>query len=269
MQNFFISVTGISHVQEAEWLRQISEQFMPPDGYQFNVGILASEKTLDSAGPSHPRFPAFAELLRILERMQPAFTPVIHYSSGEDTPLSKQISALLEQSRIYQDNLCRWMQINVRTPDPDELAKLKQTFPRLVLILQIPLWQDSFRDSQIIQQFVNRYHPYADYFIIDPSGGRGRDVNKDILNLIKPLIDQGLPLCRLVFAGGLSHDNADERVNTSGRFFSDFRFSIDAERRLRGGKYNGEKIGDQVNPEKAKQYLEKACRAFSELKENH
>lgn len=204
-------------------------------------------------------FPQCRRHLILLEMIPSSWTSIIHYSTRSSEPLSSQLRAVFHHRSIYDRGVCRAVQLNVKDPQPDELTRLRGEFPELDIVVQVPLWRPDLENPENMIGFAKPYTDIDAHLLFDPSGGRGKSPDSRKLQMISEAA-AALPLrTRIVFAGGLSGDNVAE---VCGQIYEFTRrpFSIDAEGKLRGGRYKGQKIGDKMNPDKVFHYMDEASR---------
>lgn len=84
------------------------------------------------------------------------------------------------------------------------------------------------------------------------------------LRMISKVVASLPASARIVFAGGLCGENV---VKVCEQIFDAVQkaFSIDAEGKLRGGKFEGRRIGDKMNPDKVSHFLIEANKAFHRI----
>jgi len=162
--------------------------------------------------------------------------------------LSEQITQLLENIyEKYEKNQPVFqlgVQINVSWPEPEDIKEIKINHPKLKTILQVSNFSS-------LEERIKGY--YVDYILIDTSRGEGVDFDIDeairIYNTIKKNNS-----ALIGFAGGFSPENVRERVYFLKEKLDTRDFSIDAEGRLRTGKY--------LDSNKAEKYLKEAMKSF-------
>jgi hypothetical protein len=262
-QKPFIGITGVSSIIESEWLLDMAKVFSDYRMHTINTGILISEETFKGNPPKIQRYPEIDIAYKILYTLSSSFQTAIHYNSRSERPIHEQIQALFEKNYLYEKRICRYVQLNIGKPNHTELTKIKTKFPELQLIIQVPLWLEEYRNPQKISDFIREYSSCVSFFILDPSGGRGKEMGKEHEHIFQYLAEQEFSAENFVFAGGLSGKNLFSTISKIKRTFPHKNFSIDAEGKLRGGKHQGKKVGDQINPQKVKDYLTEATRVFS------
>ncbi len=136
------------------------------------------------------------------------------------------------------------VQINVSWPNSEDINQLKTNYPKLKTILQVS-------DFSSLEERIGKYD--VDYILIDASRGKGIEfeINKAIE--IYRLIHRNNP-AMIGFAGGFSPENVKERISLLRKELSTKDFCIDAQGRLRSGKY--------LDMVKVERYLRESIEAF-------
>jgi len=227
----YIGVTGLTSKSEVEQVVSLFEE-KKFSHYIPMLGFLVSYKTLNNIPTENKRYPkieALPELLRVLEGKK--VFPTIHYNSREPD-LFNQIS-LIFNSRIYQENFCRGLQLNIPWPDLNELKVIKSVYPELKIIFQASKEVLSFGTAkEIASRIKSEYSSLIDYLLIDPSGGNGIPLNlENSCNLYQELSSK-LPELIIGFAGGFSGENVFSRINSLEKTLGGLNFSLDAEGRF-------------------------------------
>jgi len=259
----FIGITGISTGNEVESLLQIRSSGLECHSHAINTGILISEDTFNGVPSTINRYPEVRTSYQIIEALSSAYTPVIHYNTGNTDTISRQVENIFLKENIYKDNICRMIQLNIGNPELVQIMKIKDKFPDLIIILQVPLWIEEYRNIDKLSEFLMKYTTFINHYILDPSGGRGTGITDDNIILFKDLHSKRIMTESFIFAGGLSGKNVYLYIKQLQEIFHHSNFSIDAEGKLRGGMYDGRKIGDRINPTKTADYLHEAIRGFS------
>jgi len=162
--------------------------------------------------------------------------------------LSQQISELFEN--IYgeyertQPPFQIGVQINVSWPEPREVNQIKIGHSKLKTILQVS-------DFTSLEDRIRNYN--VDYILIDTSRGEGLEFDINEAIKVHNIISKNNP-ATIGFAGGFSPKNVRERVGSIKRSLDTKDFCIDAQGRLRTGKY--------LDMDKAERYLKEAIEAF-------
>lgn len=262
----YLGITGISDKDELAAIVKKLGDTPTSDVFRLSAGILLSDKTFNGGVPPTARFPRMPDAFDLMEIIPPSWQSIIHYSTRSAEPLSRQLSAVFRHRSIYNKGICRAVQLNVKSPDPSELARLVNELPELEIVIQVPLWREDLQTYEDLLKFVQQYADINASFLFDPSGGRGAEMDLRKLQMISKVV-ASLPVsARNVFAGGLSGENV---VKVCEQIYDATQkaFSIDAEGKLRGGKFEGRRIGDKMNPDKVSHFLREACKAFHRVTE--
>jgi hypothetical protein len=232
-----------------------------PDRYDICAGVLITTGTLRGEAPPSARYPDFPTSIDLLRQLSETCVTSVHYCAREANTLQEDLERILTTRGLYDSGICRRIQLNVVSPPPLELVRLRSNFKHLEFILQLRLWGPDVSEAQKIAEYCTRYSEIAHYFLFDPSGGRGASMSSRSLEQTKEALDLIDRTEGIVIAGGLNGENVVNRVAQARRVFGQSPLSVDAEGRLRGGRYNGEKVGDRINPTRVESYLAEAIRA--------
>ena len=118
--------------------------------------------------------------------------------------------------------------------------------------------------SRFNRTLLNSYIDLVNQFLFDPSGGRGSGLSDEQLDMISSVAKRLPPDSGVAIAGGVSGKNVVEFCRRISQSVGS-RFSIDAQGRLRGGKFEGRRIGDQLNPDKVHLYVSNAATALLQI----
>ena len=191
MANPFIGVTGVNKIEEVAWINEIISGLKLPQPYCTNVGILMSDLTVLDKDLRTAQFPNFETAYQLLAAVKHFARPVIHYSSSSELSLESQITTLFTNNDIYEKGICRSIQLNLM-PSEDELYKIKEQYPDLELIIQVPMWKEAYQNYSSVLDYLKRFDQVASYFILDPSGGRGTQLSRRSLQIFKDLVHSGI-----------------------------------------------------------------------------
>lgn len=218
------------------------------------LGFLVSYNTINGNPIRNLRYaPWFGEIPYLLEETKGSVLTMIHYNSREIETLSKQVEKIFSQ--IYDNSLCRALQLNIAWPDVNEIKKIKDKFPEMQIVFQASEKAMFGKSDSEIAGGIALYGNNIGYVLIDPSGGRGLqfDLNKS-LSLYNEL-RKSVSSVIIGFAGGFNGDNARQRIANLTKSIGNDNFCIDAEGGLRD-KLSGEYGDDLLNLGKAMAYLE-------------
>lgn len=259
------SYIGITGATEKSDITQVAESFrkhLNSEGDRFGmVGFLVTDQTIANqpAGRSS-KHAQFVDIIQLLEASQPDAENAIHYSTRDRSTLAMQIDGVFGKTGIYNAQLARTLQLNLRWPDPIEIKRIIDKFPEMKIILQL--------GSKILEQdsrveIVDRLASYEgiSYVLIDPSGGKGVPFNEKRVAPLFRAIDYNLPDLGIAVAGGFNDQNAINALSNLTRAIATDEFSIDAEGGLRVPA-QGEKYG-QFSTTKADLFIQRASSFFA------
>jgi hypothetical protein len=216
------------------------------------IGLLASYKTLNGIGVNNRRYPRFEHLLPLLSRANRDVFPMIHYNTRDNDTLSQQISRLFDG--VYDEGLCRALQLNLAWPDISEVEKIMNIFPQMQIVFQASsAIMEEVSDTTQLAKRIAEYRDFISYILIDPSGGRGKVFNvESSVNVYQELVER-CPDLTIGFAGGFTGENAASRIEKIRKEVGK-DFCIDAEGGLRD-KLSEEYGDDTLNMKKVESYL--------------
>ncbi|MFA6038678.1 MAG: hypothetical protein WCV62_01715 [Candidatus Peribacteraceae bacterium] len=149
--------------------------------------------------------------------------------------------------------LCDAVQINGQAPAPEEVRRLRDTYPHMQVSL--PLDATAARwETDCILEMADTYAQHIHHLLIDSSGGRGKPVDMPRAAALAAALQQAFPRLGVGVAGGFGADNAEERIRMlRGKLATPF--NVDAEGQL---QTNG-----TLNLVKTLAYFHAALRGFS------
>lgn len=250
----YIGITGFMRQEEvAEVL-----SCLPNDSTarKVMIGVLVSSKTLEGRKNKWPnRYPLVEKIGKIFTGHPGAFN-VIHYHRKESGALLDQLEKLIELGGGNLDGF----QLNIAWPDPKSLERFRMLYSgmykRFSIILQInnKAFEGISSPEKLAAKVKNEYLGLVDYVLLDLSGGYGKLLDPNTLEPFVEKIQKEIPGMGIVLAGGLS----PETFNLVEPLIKKYPFlSTDAEGRLRKPKPD-----DNLDVEKAKEYLRKAFSLF-------
>ena len=253
--NPYVGVTGSVTNEEAGGIcREFAEA-----GYNMNsshvpmLGFLVSYKTLNGQATQNRRYPSPRKLPWLLSQSGSRVLNMIHYNSKEMDSLSNQVSQIFEG--IYNNGLCRAIQLNIVWPDINQIKKVKDRFPGMQIVFQASHSAMAGKTPADIARGIKGYGDSLSYVLIDPSGGRGLEFDLDAsVNLYFELREQ-CPDLTIGFAGGVNEGNVLERLKEIVSKTSTEGFCIDAEGGLRD-KITDAYGDDLLNIQKVRGYLQ-------------
>tara|TARA_Y100000588_G_scaffold349808_1_gene400466 strand:+ start:651 stop:1397 length:747 start_codon:yes stop_codon:yes gene_type:complete len=196
MQKPYVSICGVRTRHQAQSLRKLFVQLK----YTTHDGALGFVTSTDSL--TGKRFPQFLTLPELLPLLQKTSTHnIIHHCSSEPSKIAEEVEQLLSYGEIYEQGLCRTIQLNNGLIAVQTLKRIKERFGNLRIVLSID--KESMSNPNLLIEIKNRQH-YLTYFLIDPSYGTGTafDIQKCV-NIFQPLVEN-FPHIVGGFAGGLT-----------------------------------------------------------------
>lgn len=256
----YIGVTGATTREEVNHLvRVFYEKGRQTTEHQPMIGFLVSYKTLNGQETLNRRYPRFESIPSLLKEDHFDSFTTIHYNSKELTSLADQVKKIFKE-QIYEENLCRGIQLNIPWPPIEELTKIKRELPDLKIIMQLS--HSCLDESPVeVATKVKNYGELIDYVLIDPSGGKGKSFE---IAKIKPYyneIKSYNPELIIGFAGGFTGENAFGRIKEIISLTGEKNFSIDAESGLRD-QITTDYGNDVYNKGKVENYIKETRRAF-------
>lgn len=254
----YIGVTGPVASQEVGHLVTTfkSNGISLETDHQPMIGFLVSYKTLNGQEVTNRRYPAFRSISSLLEATGLYAFNTIHYNSRELSDLGDQIKAIFT-GQLYDDKLCRGLQLNIPWPPIDEIVSAKRALPDLKIIMQLSQRSLEGKSPREVAELLAGYGTLIDYALIDLSGGRAAVFQpEDSLPYYLAAREQ-LPNLAVGLAGGFTGENVAERCKRIIEVIGTRDFSIDAEGGLRDKVT--EQYGDDIyNPEKVESYIKAA-----------
>lgn len=241
----YIGVTGFMTRKEvSEILNYLPKGFL--DNFLFMVGVLVSSKTMYGGMNKYSyKYPEIGNVKEIfLDRV--GLLNLIHFCTDDAEDGVKLLSQMKEVTLLGGVN-CHGLQLNVSWPDSEIIRMYKEDFQDKVVVLQIGASAMNVinNDSREFREKILSYESVVDYILIDPSGGRGMELDTEecfsYMNSVRGL-NFGVGI-----AGGLSPSNVR---NIVGDVLDKYRnwFNVDAEGQLRNkdGKLNIEIASNYV-----------------------
>ena len=223
------------------------------------LGFLVSYKTLNDLPTKNRRYPNFENLRFLLEQANNRVFTTVHYNTRDKENLANEVSRVFEG--IYEDGLCRGIQLNVVWPSLDQIRQIKREFPDMKIIFQGNQKVLSSGTPQEVVRRIKEYQSDVSYLLIDPSGGRGKEFDIDSSVDIYQELKEQIPDLMTGFAGGFTGDNVIDRTETLINKIKTSKFSIDAEGGLRD-KISPAYGDDLLNPQKVNGYVSNSAWVF-------
>jgi len=248
----YIGITGFTARSQinavlADGLPAVSDQLVM-------VGLLISSRTMRGETNKWPnRYPKPGDLEHVFVNDKRLLN-LIHFNTN-----IKDLPVLLDHMRVAQElagPACNGFQLNIAWPDPEVLEKYKRA-PGDNNTIVLQCGSKAMAEAGDVFRLATRLHKYdglADYVLIDPSGGLGKDFNyADMYATLETLFCDAPQTMGIGIAGGLSPDNLD-RLRP---LLEEFEFSIDAEGKLRDKD-------DHLDITVASSYLREAAQLYRE-----
>ena len=253
----YVGITGPTSVQET---RDICREFSEAD-YSMEsshvpmLGFLVSYKTLNGQATQNKRYPPANSLPDLLRATDGQVLTMVHYNSKEINTLSNQVTQIFDG--VYENGLCRAIQLNIVWPDIGQVARIKEQHPNMQIVFQAShKAMDEKRPNQIAQG-IKDYGDSINYVLIDPSGGRGMPFDLESSVAIYSELRDQCPYLTVGFAGGFTGENVAPRLKEILQQIKADDFCIDAEGGLRD-KITSAYGDDLLNIEKVRGYLQSA-----------
>jgi len=194
LQKPYIGITGITTFEQIDILTRMWKK-LKCQTHNLMMGFLVGYKELSGIKHDNPRYVQLfnGELESLLNSINdPTIMKVVHYNTRNQN-FSLEIG-------LFNGLKIDGFQLNISNPNPNEVRFLKKTYPHKI-ILQI---------NHSLLNDLDKIHAYpeVEYYLIDPSSGRGKEISFEYVEqTIKSL---ELPLNKIGIAGGLSPDNIKE-----------------------------------------------------------
>ena len=228
----YIGITGFTTNEQVQRVVRAAEipRFYP----YLMIGVLVSENTLAGHPAKWPkRNPAKEKIASIFEPFATTIN-LVHYHTTDQSTLVGQLVAM---DTLAGDH-CDGYQLNMPWPDPRLLEQyLSQAIARnkkRTIVLQCgrrALEKFGKNPRRIAEEVRTNYEGLVDYVLIDPSGGKGEEIDShfavDCLNELMQIRNIGPGI-----AGGLSYESGYAKLAPIAQDI-DENFSVDAEGRMR------------------------------------
>jgi phosphoribosylanthranilate isomerase len=253
----YVGITGASSLKECKDVCRefYSAGFSMVRSHLPMIGFLVSYNTLNNIPTENKRYPLFENIYPLLREVEGKVFSTIHYNSKEVNTLSSQIEKVFDD--IYENHLCRGIQLNIPFPPINEVEKIKQKFPDMKIIFQANHTVLDSGTSIEVTQKIKSYEKIINYVLLDPSGGQGLEFNLEKSIELYKNINKICPNLTIGFAGGLNGTNVSKRITDISQTLGHKDFCIDAEGGLRD-KITIEYGDDLLNIEKVRSYLQES-----------
>lgn len=253
----YVGITGPVNIQETKDIcREFSEA-----GYSMEsshipmLGFLVSYKTLNGQSTQNRRYPPANSLPELLRATDGQVLTMVHYNSKEIDTLSNQVAQIFDG--VYENGLCRAIQLNIVWPDVGQVARIKEQHPEMQVVFQASHKAMDGKTPNQIAKGVQDYTDSISYVLIDPSGGRGMPFDLKSSVAIYSELREQCPDLTIGFAGGFTGENVAPRLREILKQTEEDKFCIDAEGGLRD-KVTSAYGDDLLNIEKVRGYLQSA-----------
>ena len=164
-------------------------------------------------------------------------------------------------SQVYDQGICRTVQLNIPWPEIKKLEEAKRLMPSLEFVIQLSGGAMDGLNPEEIAKKTKKYDELANYVLIDPSGGKGQEFDLEKSLQIYEKLRLALPASIIGFAGGFTGNNVLERTKILVDRMDHNRFCIDAEGGLRDN-ITTDYGDDLLNFQKVRSYIEQASKVL-------
>ena len=249
MKRPYIGVTGVSSPEEVTAARLC----IPEDSnHALMVGCLVSEKSWNGIPVKwHHRHPDPSRL-SLLFQHDPKVINLVHYHAKDSEGLAERLDEIAMKSGPYLHGF----QLNMMWPDRAEMAHYLDLYPHHFFVMQfgVGMQKAADFDPKTIVAVVKSYADLVSYVLLDPSGGRGEEMDTTFMRRVLTLLVDECPQVMPGIAGGLGPSTL-HRITDLIRDYP--QLSIDAEGRLRDRD-------DHLDTTLMMEYLDGAFELFSE-----
>lgn len=201
----YIGVTGFSSKEEVDQITWLCHH--RPSKMYVMFGFTSSLKRLLNPLSTGETSPSLLDLNDLVYRVHRNHLPMIHYYTSEPDTLADQVHALFDYCKL--DLHSCGLQLNLKWPDPKELAKIATAESKITL--QLPKIALNESDTHIVEH-LKQYQGLIQYVLIDPSGGTGSDVDlvraASLIQAITGSVEGITP----GIAGGFDSANVQNRI---------------------------------------------------------
>lgn len=224
----YVGITGFKRIEEVEEVNRVVQKEFSLSPYQVMFGYLCSEKRLADPEQSGKNSPGLSHLPEIISAADSSVLTMIHYHSTHKENLAEQVERVFTADNIYSSGSCQSLQLNVDWPPLKEVEKIIARFPEMKIVLQLPQRAMEGRSISEIADLASTYALFITYTLIDPSGGKGKEIDLPFVKELVYSLQERMPQIRHGFAGGFCAENIEERLSLFPR-----NISFDAEGKLR------------------------------------
>ena len=247
MKRPYIGVTGFTIPEEVTAARLC----IPEDSHHaLMVGCLVSEKSWQGIPMKWQRRHPDPSRLSLLFHHDPKVINLVHYHAKDSEGLADRLDEIAMRSGPYLHGF----QLNMMWPDRAEMSHYKNLYSHHIFVLQfgVGMQKASNYDPKTVVSVIKSYADLVSYVLLDPSGGRGEDMDVVFMKqVLERLVDE-CPEVMPGIAGGLGPDTL-HRIRGLAHDFP--MLSVDAEGRLRDRD-------DYLDTERMMEYLDGAFELF-------
>jgi len=228
------------------------------------LGCTCSNKRLSDPFTGGATSPSLLELIKILQVLPANTLRMVHYYTDNPDKLAEEVLRLYQEPWPFKaagysiwPELSQAIQINQKWPDAAQIQQIKSKLD-LITVLQLPREVLS-QELETILAVLTRYQGQADYLLIDPSGGEGKDFDLEKSCDLLVSLDDALPNTTIGVAGGFSAENVADRINN---IYTKVKrpFCVDAQGKLR--------TQNRLDHQKCQNYLQNAVEAWLQIYQN-
>ncbi|MBU1623370.1 MAG: hypothetical protein KJ597_07400, partial [Nanoarchaeota archaeon] len=207
----YLGITGPVNINETRAIcKEFSEVGFSMEGIHIPMlGFLVSYKTLNQKTTENKRYPPVNTLPELLQATEGKVLTMIHYNSREAS-LSNQVAQVFDG--IYENGLCRAIQLNIVWPEIGQVARIKEQHPEMQIVFQASHKAMDGKNLIQIAQGIKAYGDSLSYVLIDPSGGRGIPFDLESSVAIYLELREKCPDLTIGFAGGFTGENVAPRL---------------------------------------------------------
>ena len=261
----YIGITDFTTADETqEMFRVFQEAGGPGIGRVLQAGVMTSKKVLTDVPTKWSKAFPPKEKLREIFLHHDDLLGTLHYADYEDAPnLEQDLDRALSYAEFgfagQPGAYClRAVQLDMIWPDSAMLQRWSGWHPHIRVILQVgtKALAQIGNDPENLLKRLEPYERCVDDVLLDKSGGKGRDMDAEVL---RPFVDAVLkrgPGMGVAVAGGLGPETL-HLVEPLVREFP--AISIDAQGKLRPSE---DALNEPVSWTMAERYLRKAIEMF-------
>lgn len=226
----YIGITGFKTKEEVQKLANVAKNLGLSNNTDrtFMLGVISSKRRLINTASEGRRAPSTDSLIELLDVVPKDLLPMMHYHTPLPDTLVDDIAELF--GPLYDSGKCRALQLNNGWVNVRRVAKIKNKFPDLDIVLQVN-YQDELEYVDETVSRAKKYKDYISYTLIDSSEGAGVEYFGSVADRILVGLQSEMPNVVHGIAGGLSPANVYDKVKST--YESTIApFNIDAEGRL-------------------------------------